>query len=272
MALISGVPVVENGVQIGATDFSEFAVGSGVPSGITQFGLGSDAPTTMAIENDAVEGNFFSMVGQGVQAWAFGYDAFFGKIDTGEILARFFSNYNLNTRKNIGGCASISGLIAQPEPNPDMDFWGGNLFLTPDTPDTETTGVTSDDGSGAGPLSLAKIQEPFQNQVWAWIRIRRVPNGGDPSRDDWTGTTWYGDLDDEPTSPDGTSTNIIRQISGFAAVGWGVSQFGDANKQQIAFLSYSGDPTVEAPPVPNDIGTVWSACSVDPATVWAVCN
>ena len=270
LGLVSGVPKLVNGVEVGATDFREFSVGVGIPSGITQFGLGADAPVTMEIENDVTEGNFFSMDDHGPQAWAFGYDAFFGKMDTGEMLARFFSTYFTAPRKNVGGVASLSGLIGQPEPSPDLDFWGGNQSLDGVGPfDIETNGVLSNDGSGQQPLDNANMQEAFQNGAWAWIRIRRVPNGGDPSRDDWTGTTWYGDIDDEPASPDGTSTLQVRVISGLAAIGWGVGQFGDPNKQQIAFLSYSGDPTVQAPPTPADFGTAWEPCDPAVSTVFA---
>ena len=274
MALISGVPVVQNGVQIGASDFSEFTVATGLPAGITRFGIGADSPTIFEIENDIVEGNFFSMDGHGVQAWGFGYDAFFGKIDTGEFLTRVFISFAGSPRLNVGGCASMSGLIGQPEPGPDFDMWGGSGFLRDGSPafDMEIQGYTSVGGSGSGPLNLINIQEAFQNNAWAWVRVRRVANSGDPTKDDWTGTLWYGDISDEPSSPDGTAVNQVRAISGFAAVGWGLSQFGDLNKQRIAFLSYSGDPAVEVPPVPGDIGTVWNACSVDPATVWAVCT
>jgi hypothetical protein len=73
---------------------------------------------------------------------------------------------------------------------------------------------------------------------------------------------WYGALEDEPASPDGTAFNQSRNITGAipGALGWMMTQFGDPNEEQrIAFLSFTGDPTIVATPETTALpGTLWT--------------
>ena len=248
---VSGVPEVKNGTEIGFTDFSELAVGPGLPAALTAFGISAQSPTTVAIARDDDEGHYFAMSGHGGSAWGYGYDAFSGKMEGGEILVRVLCTFPdaLIGRRNLGGAASMSGLVGLPDASPDFDCWAGSLVLQAGL-DIETNGLMINDGVGSAPLNAVNLQEDFQNPVWCWIRTRKVPNGGTPANDDWTSTAWYGAYRDEPASPDGSSVNQGRTISGFSAIGWAMASLAEVTEQRIAYLAYSADPATEPPPPP----------------------
>lgn len=238
----------------GATNFSEFSVAAGLPSGITQFGIGSTSPTTHEIANDATEGNYFSMDGHSsdVRAFGYGFDAFDNVFLHGEILVRVFVNFDLQDfRRSIGGAARISGLVGQPSGSPDFDCMTSALQKLAGS-NFRSSGLYVNNGSGSLPVD-GLIQEPFQNQAWIWIRVRNFEDAN-PARDAWIITAWYGDIDagGQP-GPDGTTTNRTRTISGVDALGWAVADFCDQGEQRIAFLSFSTDPTVTPPPLPATV-------------------
>ena len=186
----SGVPEVVNGVDIGYTDFSEFAVQGTLPSGITAFGIcGGESPTDEEIKNDASEGNYFFMDGHSVQSWGYGLDAFDALLSYGELLARVYVNVSDN-RRGIGPAINLSGLIGQPCGSPDFDGEGGGVFLRAGV-DIESAGSVNNDGSGTLPVNGADFQEAFQNATWAWPRVRITDAGG--GNNAWQITTWYGD-------------------------------------------------------------------------------
>ncbi len=148
----SGVPEVVNGVDIGYTDFSEFAVQGTLPSGITAFGIcGGESPTDEEIKNDASEGNYFFMDGHSVQSWGYGLDAFDALLSYGELLARVYVNVSDN-RRGIGPAINLSGLIGQPCGSPDFDGEGGGVFLRAGV-DIESAGSVNNDGSGTLPVN-----------------------------------------------------------------------------------------------------------------------
>jgi len=251
--LVSGDLIDLGGGEFaGATNFSEFSVAAGIPSGITQFGISSTSPTTHEIANDVVEGNYFSMDGQSsdVRAFGYGYDAFDNVFLHGEILARVFVNYDLEDfRRGIGGAARISGLIGRPEVSPDFDCANSGTQKNAGT-NFRSSGLYVDDGSTSLPVD-GLIQETFQNGAWIWIRVRISPNA---AADDWIITAWYGgaNASGQP-GPDGTAVNRFRTISTADALGWAVGEFSDQAEQRIAFLSFSTDPTVVPPPLPATV-------------------
>ncbi len=243
----------------GATNFSEFSVAAGLPSGITQFGIGSTSPTTHEIANDATEGNYFSMDGHSsdVRAFGYGFDAFDNVFLHGEILVRVFVNFDLQDfRRSIGGAARISGLVGQPSGSPDFDCMTSALQKLAGT-NFRSSGLYVNNGSGSIPVD-GLIQETFQNQAWIWIRVRNSQSIPDPSEDDWIITAWYGsqvdplDISGQP-GPDGTAFDRFRTIGATDALGWAVADFCDQGEQRIAFLSFSTDPTVIPPPLPATV-------------------
>jgi len=245
----------------GATNFSEFSVAAGLPAGITAFGLGSTSPTTEAIANDSIEGNYFSMDGHSTAAEAFGYgyDAFDNVFLHGEILTRIFVDFDdlVNGRRSIGGAARISGLIGRPSGSPDFDCFTSSLQKLSGS-NFRSGGFYVDGGSGSVPVD-GLIQETFQNGAWIWIRVRNTEAiGGDPSEDDWVITAWYGsqvdplDISGQP-GPDGTAVDRFRTITLTDALGWATVFPCDGAQQRIAFLSFSTDPTVTPPPLPATV-------------------
>jgi len=243
----SGVPEVVSGVDVGFTDFSEFSVGSGIPAGLTQYGDGNPSPGTNEIDFDAVEGNFFSMDGQGFNAWGFGYDAFDGLMDLagGELLARVFLNVPVNGRKMLGPAANMVGFGAG-----NLDCWSGGPFrLDPD----ELTGIFSTSNSSSSNAATGNMQEAWQDGEWLWVRARRVQSVADPGADDdWTVRAWHGDIADEPASPDATNFDQPRSLTwADDAIGWAMpGNAGAFTEQRIAYLSFSADPDVVPPPIP----------------------
>ena len=246
--MASGIPFVSNGVNVGFTDFSEFPVGEGLPSGITEYGNTANSPTDVAIADDNDEGHYFQMTGHGTNnAWGFGLDAFDGKMDSGEVLTRVYANFNINLVESLGGASSMSGVLGA-----DFDCWGGVLHRLTSQQQAvlRATGTIIKDGGTVATFGAA-IRKSLQNGTWIWLRIRRIPNVGTPSKDDWKATAWYGALVDEPSSPDGEFISQLRQISGFGAVGWVVKRIVSTSEQRIAYLSFSGDPELVSPPIPE---------------------
>ena len=245
----SGIPEVVNGANVGFTDFSEFPVAVGLPSGITEFGIGNDSPTTVAIANDPDEGNYFSMDGHQLDAWGFGYDAFFAKMEFGEMLARIFCSVP-NGRRTVGTAASMRGLVGADPGPADFDFEGSGAVRFA-TPNGLSTGTQVQNGSG-GEIIGAAFQEAFQQDTWIWVRCRRVENPDvHVNHDDWFVTSWYGAFEDEPATVDGSSLDRNRLTDGALAVGWAITANASENEQRIAFLSFTDDPDLAPPPEPG---------------------
>ncbi len=265
----SGAVGTLNGAIIGASDFSEFPVAIGLPAGITEFGITPSSPPFVAIEVDPVEGNYFQMALQGFQSWGFGLDSFFGQMLTGELLARVWMDIPVNGRKTLGPAANMEGLIGQSQPGADFDCWSGAFFRL--DPDELSGAFTTNDGSASNTLT-APLQEVLQDEAWAWIRVRRLLNDVDPlTEDDWTITAWFGALEDEPVSPDGTNIGQPRSVAFVQeAIGWMMpGNAGAETEQRIAFLSFTSDPLLAAPPT-ELLGTTWlDIPATPPGTVWA---
>lgn len=258
MAVESGIPTTVNGVQVGATDFREFAVGAGLPAGITKYNVSTGTPAAVGIFNTPLtptfgdEGNYFEMSGLanlGNEVWAFGIDAFDGILEEGELLARIYFNVGgTQNRSNIGPAMSL-------QDNPNVSGAGSSVRDGFPTPPEVAGGVFIN--GGITNVGFFDIQEPIQDPEWMWMRIRKTNNGLD---DDWQVTAWYGDIEDEPAVPDGIDPAPQSFVAprGLFAIGWGLIPPASTFDQRIAFLSYSADPDVEPPPTEIGTPTVWT--------------
>lgn len=251
---VSGVPQVQDSVDFGFTDFSEFSVAAGLPAGITGFGIcAGEFPSTVAIANDPAEGNYFSMSGHNLQSWGFGLDAFDALISYGELLARVWTNIDTANRRGIGPAMNLSGLIGQPCVSPDFDGEGGGTFFRAGPSDFEIAGVQNNDGSGSVPVNSVNLNEPWQNEEWAWMRIRIEDAGG--GMNGWSVKLWYGNIEDEQATFDGTAVSG-RVITGAVpgALGWMMTQFSDIGEEQrISYLSFTSDRTKISAPTPGPL-------------------
>ena len=260
--LQSGVPkVVASGALVGATNFSEFPLGVGLPAGITAFGSTTSRPDPNLVEigfdgevaEQGVDGRHFAMTGRGAENWGYGLDSFFGQMDRGEMRAIIRSDFRGGFEDfPIGAAAGMEGAN-----NADWRAWLGTQFLRGGVNDIESSAKATFPGFGNTMFQFIAqdLQEPFLDGVNVNVRVRRIANVGDPSRDDWEIRSWYGGVGAEPVAPDGTATNQAQSGAGSQAIGWGQLPQGPFNPvlQKIRFLSFSNDPLVEPAPDPSDI-------------------
>lgn len=266
--LQSGVPkVVPSGALVGATNFSEFPLGVGLPAGITAFGSTTSRPDPNLVEigfdgeiaEQGAGGRHFAMTGRGPENWGYGLDSFFGQMDRGEMRVIIRSDYRGGFEDfTIGAAAGMEGAT-----NALWRAWIGTQFLRGGVNDVESSGKGTFAGFGNTMFGLAAgdLQEPFIAGLQFNVRVRRIANVGDPSRDDWEVRSWYGGVGAEPVAPDATATNQLQTGAGLQAIGWGQLPQGPFNPvlQKIRFLSFSDNPLVEPAPDPSDIAeaSVW---------------
>lgn len=250
--LLSGTKLeVAPGIFIGATNFSEFPIASGLPPGISRYGAttGEGGPSTLAIANDAQEGNYFSMSGQSnSKRWGFALDAFddVPNLDLEvEVLMRIFVANETFARDQIGPSLNMKGTTQAGYNSHASNLrTGGAPFQT----------FLSLQPGGAQKI-IANMQEAAQKNVWAWTRLRQVIDSAPLNPMDWFVKTWYGTLADEPVGWDGqklgdtTHGNINPD-----ALGWGITNnFGSDLPQRVAFMSFTSDVSTHATPVPEEI-------------------
>lgn len=240
-----------SGVFTGATDFSEFTEGAGIPSGITEYGAGSGGggPTAYAIANDAGEGHYFTFSGHlsnqfGNPPPNYGVDAFDGAagLNDIEMLARtWVAAQDVSGHNMIGPKCSMHS-------TPSFAAFGQDLYDR--SPNHSTRCGNNSSGLGEG-----SMQEANQYGVWVWQRFQRIFAGG--SSWDVRVKAWFGDLVDEPVAWDREDLGVTTSTAGphtDEAIGFGF--FGNnknANPQRIAFLSFTTDPTAAAAPTPDDL-------------------
>jgi hypothetical protein len=263
--LQSGVPkVVASGALVGATNFSEFPLGVGLPAGITPFGSTTSIPDPLLVEigfdGELVEqgagGQHFAMTGRGGENWGYGLDSFFGQMDRGEMRVIIRSDYRGGFEDfSIGAAAGMEGAT-----NALWRAWIGTQFLRGGVNDIESSGKATFAGFGNTMFGIAAgdLQEPFIAGLQFNVRVRRIANVGDPSRDDWEIRSWYGGVGAEPALPDDTATLVLQSGAGLQAIGWGQLPQAPFNPvlQKIRFLSFSDNPLVEPAPDPSDIAAV----------------
>lgn len=259
MAVKSGIPTTVNGVQVGATDFREFAVGAGLPAGIT--GLSANFPANVAISDAPVspsftdEGKYFEILTPITfnAPWAFVIDAFDGIMEQGEMLARISCNFSTTENRRCMGPGMSLRL------NPGIDGSASSLQDGFTSGDVEIAGGVFLNG-GVANVGFFPISQPLQEDDWIWMRVRKTNNVASPSEDDWQVTAWYGDISDEPAVPDGIdpAPQTFTAPRGLFGMGCTYLTPGSTFTQRIAFLSYSADPDVEPPPTEIGTPTVWT--------------
>jgi hypothetical protein len=235
-----GVSTPSAGVLRGVTDFSEFIVDAGLPSGITRFGAlsGAGGPSSLAIVDDVDEGHTFVMDGHdGAASWGFGYDAFDGIAGAIhiEMLARMW----------IGAGGRSQGPLASVTDGP-YSFYGEHIlqgfepFLT----------IL---GHGSASAVASPMQEASQTGVWAWLRWRRLLDS--PGIYSVFAKSWFGDLIDEPVAWDGQVLGSVVNVTPAVdeAIGWGGGGNPGTSGKKIAFLSWTNDPLNFPPLEPDDV-------------------
>lgn len=261
MAVKSGIPTTINGVQVGATDFSEFLVGAGLPPGIT--GLSANfAALSVGIDDTPVspsftdEGKYFEILNPITFnfPWAFVIDAFDGIMEQGELLARISCNFNGLQNRNLMG----PGMSLREAPG--IDGSGSVILDSFSSGDVEVGGAVFLNG-GVANVGTFPISQALQEDDWIWVRVRKTNNVASPSEDDWQVTAWYGDIEDEPAVPDGIdpAPQNFTAPRGLFGIGCTYISPGATGTQRVAFLSYSENPDVEPPPVPPlGEATIWT--------------
>lgn len=261
MSIISGeVQEPFPNVFIGVTNFIEFSLGAGIPTGITGSGLDNPgAPDTFEIANVAQEGNYFAMSGHdALNAQSlFSIDAFDGDwwptnpVPEIEILARLFigptsrsNHFMLGVGHLLDGdlVAEIDavGHVGQKASGPNIASFIGDLL-----------------NGSLGTLGGTVIANPALN-TWAWVRFRYEQNAGIGTRRDWRTRMWIGDIADEPGTWTTQALNNVNQGNEAAQrMGMffpqGITPGIDQDEQRCAFFSFSTDWTQAAPPRPEDL-------------------
>lgn len=262
MAVKSGIPTTINGVQVGATDFSEFEVGAGLPAGIT--GLSANfAPLVVSIKDVPIsptfepdEGNYFEIEDPITfnAPWAFVIDAFDGIMEQGELLARISCNFSGTQNRRCMGPGMSLRL------NPGIDGSASSIFDSFTSGEVQVAGGVFLNG-GVANVGFFDISQALREDDWIWMRIRKTNNPSNPLEDDWQVTAWYGDIEDEPAVPDGIdpAPQPFTAPRGLFGIGCTYLTNGSTFTQRCAFLSYSENPDVEPPPVPP-LGekTIWT--------------
>lgn len=231
------------GSQTGFTDFSEFEVASGTPTGITDRSW-NNTVSASGIGNDGTEGNYFYWTpGSGdYDPNLFTLNSFDGAaMSYGEVLARTWVPAFNKNRRLTGPAMHVEGGGTAGTTN----YNAGGIY-TRNSGDYESTFLRNTNGAGGLVLS-ADLQEAEQASVWAWIRIRLEDQG---SNDNWYVKAWYGAIGDEPASWDASSLGVFKARETANNLGWVADVLQRQAEQRIAYLSFSEDPDTTAPPVP----------------------
>ena len=241
--LASGEVGDESGTKYGFSDFSEFSIGAGLPSGLTLSGTVGNRPSTIAVADGGAEGNIITFDGHsGSGRWGMQIDAFDGLISQGEVLARVWIPLGVDAgSRQLAPAMNISGSTFAT-----WDVTFGTMIKQAGTQQSFIAYYTN--GSG-GELAVANMQETAQVGVYAWVRFRKMPNAGTPTNDDKHVKTWFGGIGDEPAGWDTTITNGTPHNRTLGGVGVAV-MFSEGDQLRVGYVSFTGDPSVIAPPVP----------------------
>lgn len=270
-SLTSGQLYTADGVSYGFSDFSEFSVASGLPTGLSAY---QGSTTTFSIANDVTEGNYIQATSHttstGNGGMGFKYDAFVGQGAIGndiEILYRtwfdgdqsdyIFGAFNTIMYQGPNGedvtsgrgviplLRKVNNIPAQWRP----DAWGvinANL----------TSSATS---WGAGLQTTYPFGEPndYPTQIWTWVRARITYGNVISDRTSWKLKWWTGSYSEEPVSWDGeasspTSDNLANNPLNQDEFGFLVINGNGAWAQplRISYFSFSTDPDTIPPPTP----------------------
>ena len=227
----------------GFTDFSEFSVAAGVPTGLSYIG-NATAFSSRGIANDAMEGNYWYISPNTNADYAITVDNFDSVLtsnqnDDLEMLGRVWVPTNLDNRR-VGGPGGFIGGTDET----DIDGYAGTLYMRNST-DYEIEIIQVLNGVG-GVFAAADISE--QNNVWMWIRFKVIDQG---ATDDLYIKGWYGDYGDEPGSWDATVTSATkRNVNLGLKIGWFLPRIPRSVEQRCSYLSFSKDPSTTPPPPP----------------------
>jgi hypothetical protein len=269
-SLTSGQLYTADGVSYGFSDFSEFSVASGLPTGLSAY---QGSTTTFSIANDVTEGNYIQATSHttstGNGGMGFKYDAFVGQGAIGndiEILYRtwfdgdqsdyIFGAFNTIMYQGPNGedvtsgrgviplLRKVNNIPAQWRP----DAWG--------VINTNLTSSATNWGSG---LQLTyPFGEPndYPTQIWTWVRARITYGNVISDRTSWKLKWWTGSYSEEPVSWDGEATAVSDDLAntplnqdefGFLVINgngfW-------AQPLRISYFSFSTDPDTIPPPTP----------------------
>jgi hypothetical protein len=236
------------GVMRGASDFSEFAVGAGLPAGLTHIGQG--APAWEVFDGGGTVGRYLEFVPTFTDSRAVVFDAWSGLMgDSGEIVARVWSmDHTINNRRIGGGGFCIDGVA----PNAPAGVGGSMYKRGPG--DYEANAISQALGAG-GLLPLqcdTAAGEPVSQ--WIWIRMRRLHEAESAGTSQWKIKIWTGEWGDEPGAWD-CETNGEEGVTGGPGVGWLLPGAVTTNDRptRVAFLSWSSEPVAWPPVGPDDI-------------------
>lgn len=270
-SLTSGQLYTADGVSYGFSDFSEFSVASGLPTGLSAY---QGSTTTFSIANDVTEGNYIQATSHttstGNGGMGFKYDAFVGQGAIGndiEILYRTW--FDGDQSDYIFG--AFNTIMYQGPNGEDVTSGRGVIPLLrkvnnipaqwrPDAWGLINTNLTSSATNwGIGLQLTYPFGEPndYPTQIWTWVRARITYGNVISDRTSWKLKWWTGSYSEEPVSWDGEAdrpdsdnlaNNPLNQDEfGFLVYGsdglW-------AQPLRISYFSFSTDPDTIPPPTP----------------------
>lgn len=242
----TGVVSGEEGSQYGFSDFSEFTVATGLPTGVTFYGNSADALSgaDLGIANDATHGNYFYWEPKtDFQARAFGFDW----MDSvgfvyGEVLAKVFWDFGgVNSRWDGGPAAWMENPTSD---DAGRNWIGGAQYRRTAGSDHEGA-MAYLDGTSSG--SYGGADWSFAETTgWFWIRIRFDDAGGGQTQ---MRTRAWPVGDSEPGAWDTSATATLTVNSG-GAIGAHQPSLQQNLQQRIAYISFSEIPDTTPPPTP----------------------
>lgn len=242
----SGVVEGEEGSQYGFSDFSEYTVGTGLPTGVTFYGNSADALTgaDLGIANDATHGNYFFYDPQtDLQSRGFGFDW----MDSvgfvyGEVLAKVFWNTGgVNSRWDGGPHVWMENPTSD---DAGRNWIGGAQYRRTAGSDHEGA-MAYLDGTSGGNYGLADWAFA-ETTGWFWIRIRFDDAGGGQTQ--MRVRAWpVGNS--EPGAWDASSTQTLGLNTG-GAIGYAQPALQQSLEQRCAYIAFSEIPDTTPPPEP----------------------
>jgi hypothetical protein len=267
----SGEPVeLSTGKWAGGTHFSEFALQASLPTGLTFLDGGGNSPDkfpTFEILDDVAEGRYVKCLGNPTANPSNRYvvmvdsfnDLFGGVVNQEiEVLCRgYLSNAAAGgpafpgpatNLASAGGADPARGNVVMSQYNTASDLEmrlskaeGANMAIA-DYPDGEATG-------------------------WVWQRLYLQWTGGT----NWVRRvrSWHGALSAEPgTWQIDQTLSDANMRTALGSIGFGQgSGLLSTHEGRIAFLSFSMDPSTQAPPLPSEVLEFAAPAAEDPPNI-----
>lgn len=235
------VLTLASGVTIGATDFSEFDIGAGVPSGLTRFG--DPAPVfSVADDADPEIGRYVQIVDEAFKFTGFGIDAFDGIFSEGELLILCYIDTNTENRSHGGPALALSGTT-----NVTIDYLAAKLGKELDSQGGQYRLFIelTQDGSG-GTLAQTETALSPSSTGWFWVRFRLTDQGGAVAPRGQAKIWLHGTTEPVAWLIDRDLSALVgvepAGVIGFAAHALHESPL------RCAYFAFTTDPTLEGPP------------------------